>query len=41
MTAIRESNGRFNEFRWIDVVEGGHLNGNVVTADFLDVSSCE
>lgn len=41
MEAIRKSNGRFNEFRWIGVIEGGQLHCNIVTANLFVVSACK
>ena len=41
VTAIRKSNGRFNEFHWIGVIEGGQLDRNVVTANLFVVSACK
>ena len=41
VTAIRKSNWRFNEFRWIGVVKGGQLDPNAVTANLFVVTACK
>jgi hypothetical protein len=41
VAAVSKSNWRFNEFERIGVVEGGQLNRNVVTADFLNIPARE
>src|SRR5262245_9908324 len=41
VAAIRKSNGLSDELRGIDVVEGGQLDGDIITPNLFDVSTRE